>query len=66
MTDNILDYAIIGGGITGLYSGWRLLTSNDDNLSVAVFEASNRLGGRLLSVVPPNVPGAPTAMVLAT
>lgn len=58
MTDNILDYAIIGGGITGLYSGWRLLTGNDDNLSVAVFEASNRLGGRLLSVVPPNVPGA--------
>ena len=25
-TDDILDVAIVGGGPSGLYSGWRLLT----------------------------------------
>lgn len=58
MTDQILDYAIIGGGISGLYSGWRLLTGSKNKPTVALFESSKRLGGRLLSVVPPKVPDA--------
>ncbi len=62
-TDNILDVAIVGGGISGIYTGWRLLTTNagtsakleawrgsKSSLSVGVFEGSNRIGGRLLSV----------------
>ena len=54
-----LDYAIVGGGIAGIYCAWRLLVDNarqGRRPSVAIFEASSRLGGRLLSVVPPDIP----------
>lgn len=48
------DVAIIGSGISGLYSGWRLLTgtSNESGKkpSVSIFEMSDRIGGRLFSV----------------
>jgi len=54
MTDNILDVAIIGGGISGVYSAWRLLTDGGRK-SVTVFEADNHIGGRLLSVTPPGI-----------
>ena len=50
-----LDVAIVGGGVSGVYSGWRLLTENP-SLRVAVFEGSNRIGGRLLSGRPPGIP----------
>jgi Flavin containing amine oxidoreductase len=54
---NVLDVAIVGGGISGVYSGWRLLTSaQTSGQKVELFEASNRIGGRLLSVVPPGIP----------
>jgi monoamine oxidase len=59
--DDILDVAIVGGGVSGLYSGWRLLTSAEQTgkrLNTAIFEGSPRLGGRLLSVVPPGIPNA--------
>jgi monoamine oxidase len=51
---DILDVAIVGGGISGLYSGWRLLTGQRKDKSeppkrVAVFESSGRTGGRLLT-----------------
>lgn len=61
---NILDVAIIGGGVSGVYSGLRLLTSErtghspfpaDKHLEVAIFEQSNRIGGRLISVAPPGI-----------
>ena len=42
------DYAIIGGGVSGLYTAWRLL-DHDPGTSVAVFEQSDRVGGRLLT-----------------
>ncbi|HEY0137283.1 MAG TPA: FAD-dependent oxidoreductase, partial [Nannocystis sp.] len=48
-----VDCAIIGGGVAGLYAGWRLATgasvaqSTDAPGSLAVFEHSERLGGRL-------------------
>lgn len=43
-----LDYAIVGAGVSGLYTAWRLL-SHDPGLKVRVFESSDRIGGRLLT-----------------
>jgi len=64
------DVAIVGGGISGIYTGWRLLgadlsTSSSlrpwaaaraGQLKVGVFEGSRRIGGRLLSAQPPGMP----------
>lgn len=50
-----LDVAIVGGGVSGVYSGWRLLTRGGRK-RVTVFEASDRIGGRLLSVPAPGIP----------
>lgn len=59
-----LDVAIVGGGCGGVYSGMRLLVSDrtgnsplpKGKLKVGLFEESNRIGGRLLSLEPPGVP----------
>jgi monoamine oxidase len=53
-----IDVAIVGGGVSGIYSGWRLLTANSGASAnrprkVVVFEGSDRIGGRLLSARPP-------------
>ena len=40
----VYDVIIIGGGLSGLYSAWRLAKST--NLSIAVLEGSSRFGGR--------------------
>ena len=57
MTENIIDVAIVGGGVSGVYTGWRLLTSDlseselsqfadeSGKLNVQVFELSDRIGG---------------------
>ena len=50
-----MDVAIIGGGVSGLYSGWRLATAENRPDSVVLFEMSNRLGGRLESVILPGM-----------
>jgi monoamine oxidase len=60
-----LDVAIVGGGISGLYSGWRLLTGGHgkgggSKPRVEVFESSARTGGRLLTWHP--VPGSSPAL----
>ena len=55
MSEQVLDYAIVGGGISGLYSAWRLKEA-DSTLSIKVFESSDRVGGRLLTVTPPRMP----------
>jgi monoamine oxidase len=60
------DIAIVGGGVSGIYSGWRLVTAApgeskklstwsgaNGKLKVVVFEGSDRIGGRLLSARPP-------------
>jgi monoamine oxidase len=51
-----LDYAIVGGGVSGLYTAWRLLGHAQENglppPSVAVFELGDRTGGRLLTWLP--------------
>ena len=62
-----LDVAIVGGGIGGIYTAWRLATSPlagdaarwagpTGKLKIAVFEGSDRIGGRLLSATPPGMP----------
>jgi monoamine oxidase len=70
MSADILDVAIIGGGVSGCYAGYRLLTvdppppplqemlraSGRDSLSVAIYEASDRIGGRLWSYRFPELP----------
>lgn len=72
MTTHLPDYdiAIVGGGISGIYTGWRLITANaksspllkkwaaarNGKLKIAVFEGSHRIGGRLLSARPPGMP----------
>ena len=38
-----LDVAVIGGGLSGSYTAWRLRNSNQ---KVQVFEVSDRVGGR--------------------
>ena len=64
-----VDVAIVGGGVSGIYSGWRLLTAKPGEgtgasgaatsasakgaRKVVVFEGSDRIGGRLLSARPP-------------
>jgi monoamine oxidase len=62
------DVAIVGGGISGIYSGWRLLTTDPSEsdllkgwaqggkLKVVVYEKSDRIGGRLLSARPSGFP----------
>ncbi len=63
MSRDILDVAIVGGGVSGCYAAYRLLTadptlpdlknmrnlSGRDALSIALYEASDRIGGRLWS-----------------
>lgn len=49
------DVAVIGGGVSGVYTAWRLKQSNK-KLKVAVFEYGNRIGGRLYSYPMPGMP----------
>lgn len=51
------DTAVVGAGVAGLYSAWRLQEAGQtEGRSVALFEGSNRIGGRLMSVTPPGMP----------
>ena len=56
MVDEKIDIAIVGGGVSGVYCAWRL-KQDDPTRKIALFEGSGRIGGRLLSVRPPGVPG---------
>ncbi len=54
--DEFHDLAIIGAGVSGLYTAWRVLEDSAANahaLKLTVFESGDRVGGRLLSVKPP-------------
>jgi monoamine oxidase len=55
MADEEIDIAIVGGGVSGIYSAWRLKQA-DPHRNIAVFEGSAEIGGRLLSVRPPDIP----------
>lgn len=69
MDHKTADVAIVGGGISGVYTGWRLLTADlsdsplsqyageNGRLNVQVYELSDRIGGRLISLDPPEMIG---------
>ncbi len=50
-----LDVAIVGGGVSGAYAAWRL-RREQPHLRIRLFEASDRIGGRLHSVAFPQAP----------
>jgi Flavin containing amine oxidoreductase len=63
------DIAIIGGGASGIYTAWRMLLEGPEHsakikkwvkargsLRIAVFEGSQRIGGRLLTAKSPGLP----------
>jgi monoamine oxidase len=53
MAPRELDVAIVGAGVSGVWCGWRLTGESAGagrRRRVAVFELSDRIGGRLLSV----------------
>jgi Flavin containing amine oxidoreductase len=52
-----LDYAIVGGGVSGLYTAWRLLGSGVPASSIAIYEMGERTGGRLLTWLPAGASG---------
>lgn len=45
------DVLVVGGGIGGLYTAWRLMKNT--NLTVCVLEASQRFGGRFHTILMP-------------
>lgn len=51
-----LDVAVVGGGVSGVYSAWRLQTELGAGLRAALFEYSDRIGGRLFSKKMPGLP----------
>src|ERR1700691_5489633 len=50
-----IDVAIVGGGVAGTYAAWRI-ASEQPHLRVAIFEMSDRIGGRLRSIAFPEAP----------
>jgi len=55
MKTETIDIAIVGGGVSGVYSAWKL-KQQYPNKKIVVFEGSDHIGGRLLSVTPPGIP----------
>jgi len=55
MSNKKVDIAIVGGGVSGVYSAWKLKQKYPDK-TIEVFEGSDHIGGRLLSVKPPCIP----------
>ena len=51
-----LDVAIVGGGVSGAYSAWRLQQEKGSKWRIALFEYSDRIGGRLYTITLPGLP----------
>lgn len=51
-----LEIAVVGGGVSGAYSAWRLQEAQGISDRIALFEYSNRIGGRLFTVTMPGLP----------
>jgi monoamine oxidase len=63
--EGIVDCAIVGGGMGGVYSAWRLATAPESRIPAAgihVFEMSDRIGGRLDTVRLPGMPHVPAEL----
>jgi monoamine oxidase len=54
MSNEKIDIAIVGAGVSGLYCAWRLKQAHPER-RIVVFEGSGTVGGRLLSVRPPDI-----------
>ncbi|MGI8551695.1 MAG: flavin monoamine oxidase family protein [Dehalococcoidia bacterium] len=50
-----VDIAVVGAGVAGAYTAWRLKQSRPE-LKVALFESSDRVGGRLYTRTLPGMP----------
>ncbi len=55
MPPRVLDVAVVGAGISGVYTAWRLNEERPD-WNVALFEYSDRIGGRLYTRTLPGMP----------
>jgi hypothetical protein len=51
-----LDTAVIGAGCSGAYSAWRLQQAHGKKEKIALFEYSDRIGGRLYTITMPGLP----------
>jgi len=59
MAKKIIDTAIVGGGVSGAYSAWRLALGRGPRAKaddIHLFEMSDRIGGRLYSIHMPGMP----------
>jgi monoamine oxidase len=48
--------AIVGGGIAGIYTAWRLLQDTGKAFEIHIYEKDSRLGGRIRSQTIPGIP----------
>lgn len=51
----IIDVAVVGSGVSGAYAAWRL-ASDRKSSKIHLYELSDRIGGRLLSMTMPGMP----------
>src|SRR5437870_10126678 len=51
-----LDIAVVGGGVSGAYTAWRLQHALGADARIGLFEYSDRIGGRLYTVTLPGLP----------
>src|SRR5438874_1074679 len=51
-----LDIAVVGGGVSGAYCAWRLQQHLGAASRIALFEYSDRIGGRLYTITMPGIP----------
>jgi lysine 2-monooxygenase len=51
-----LDIAVVGGGVSGAYSAWRLQQAIGTAAQIGLFEYSDRIGGRLYTITLPGLP----------
>lgn len=55
------EIAVIGGGVGGTYSAWRLIETNNSK-QIDLYEMSDRIGGRLYSLILPGMPHVPAEL----
>ncbi|MEG4810529.1 FAD-dependent oxidoreductase [Microcoleus sp. F8-D3] len=53
--NQMIDVAVVGGGVSGAYAAWRL-ASHHKSSKIRLYELSDRIGGRLLSMTMPGMP----------
>ena len=56
MASTKLDVAVVGGGVSGACSAWRLQQERGQKQHIGLFEYSDRIGGRLYTITMPGLP----------